>query len=522
MLVGIVIDRAVADGDVSALLTWLGVLAVVFLVLSTSWRFGIQRAQHSALRAGQQVRLDLAARVVDPCGGAAVGRLPGDLVNVATTDATRLGRVCFGLPQAASAVGGLAVAGGALLVMSLPLGLVVVLGTPPLLYLLRLLSRPLERRSSTEQEQAGEASGVAADLVAGIRVLKGVGAEGEARDRYRSVSRSSLAATLHATRAQAWYQGTVLAANGVFLALVALIGGLLAVRGEISVGEFVAAVGLAQFLIGPLQAFGWFTGLLAQGRASADRIAAVLSAPPAVLPGGGTLPDPVRGKVRLRGVREGTLAGLDLTVDPGELLGVVAEPADAESLLRCLGRDTDPVDGRVELDDLSLTDLDPADVRSAVLVTAHDTTLFEETLADNVHAAAGAGADVEAAMRAAQADEVARALPSGAASMVREAGQSLSGGQRQRVVLARSLAADPPVLALHDPTTAVDTATEAQIATGIRELRQGRTTILVTTSPTLLAATDRVVLLDHGVATAEGAHAHLVRTLDSYRRTVLA
>ena len=522
MLIGVVIDRAVADDNLPALLLWLGVLAVVFLVLSTSWRFGIQRAQHSALRAGQQVRLDLAARVVDPCGGAAAGRLPGELVNVATADATRLGMVCFGLPQAASALAGLAVAAVALLMMSIPLGMLVLLGSPPLLYLLRLLSRPLERRSSAEQEQAGQASGVAADLVAGIRVLKGVGAEVEARDRYRGVSRSSLAATLRAARAQAWYKGAVLAANGVFLALVALVGGLLAVQGEITVGELVAAVGLAQYLIGPLEAFGWFTGLLAQGRASADRIAAVLSTPPAVIPGTGMLPDPVRGEVRLRGVREGTLAGLDLTVRPGELLGVVAEPADATSLLRCLGRDADPVAGRVELDGLPLTNLDPADVRSAILVATHHATLFEDSLADNIHAAARAGADVDAAMRAAQADEVARALPDGVTSMVSDAGRSLLGGQRQRVVLARGLAVDPPVLVLHDPTTAIDAVTEARIADGIRELRRGRTTILVTTSPTLLAATDRVVTLDDGIATAEGVHAQLVRTMESYRRAVLA
>lgn len=522
VLIGVVIDRAVADNDVSQLLVWLGVLGVVFVVLSTSWRLGVRRAQHSALRAGQQLRLDLATRVVDACGGAATGRLPGDLVNVATADATRVGTVCFGLPPAVSALTGLVVAAAALLVMSIPLGMLVLLGTPPLLSLLGLLSRPLERRSSAEQEEAGQASGLAADLVAGIRVLKGVGAEVAARDRYRDVSRLSLAATLRAARAQAWYKGAVLAANGLFLALVALVGGRLAVQGGITVGELVAAVGLAQYLIGPLKVFGWFSERLAQGRASADRIAAVLSAPPAVTAGTGTLPDPIRGEVRLRGVREGTLAGLDLTVRPGELLGVVAEPGDAASLLRCLSRDTDPVAGRVELDGLPLTDLDTADVRSAILVVTHHATLFEDSLADNVRAAAPAGADVDAAMRAAQAHEVARALPNGAASMVSEAGRSLSGGQRQRVVLARALAADPPVLVLHDPTTAIDAVTEARIADGIRALRRGRTTIVVTTSPTLLSSTDRVVTLEHGVATAEGAHAHLLGTLEPYRRTVLA
>lgn len=521
LLIGVVIDQAVAGGDTAALLWWLGALAGVFLVLSLAWQLGLRRAQLAALRAGQRVRLDLAARVLHPCGGADDARLPGELVNVATEDAARLGRVGFGLPPAVSALAGVGVAAAALLWVSVPLGLVVLFGTPPLLAGLRLLSRPLEHRSRAEQHQAGQASGIAADLVDGLRVLKGAGAAQQARERYRVASRSSLAATLRATRAQAVYKGGFLAANGVLLALVALVGGLLAMGGEISPGELVAGVGLAQYLIGPLGVFGWFTGVLAQGRASADRVAAVLSAPPAVTAGAGALPTPVRGELALCGVREGALAGVELTAHAGELLGVVAEPAEATALLRCLGRDADPQAGHVAIDGVALAELDPADVRSVVLVSAHDAALFEDSLAANAAAAARPGAHVDAAMRAARADDVARALPGGAASTVGEAGRSLSGGQRQRVALARALAADPPVLVLHDPTTAVDPVTEARVAEGLRELRRGRTTILVTTSPALLAVADRVVVLVDGMAGAEGTHAELARTCGAYRRAVL-
>lgn len=138
---------------------------------------------------------------------------------------------------------------------------------------------------------------------------------------------------------------------------------------------------------------------------------------------------------------------------------------------------------------------------------------------DNVRAG---GPAVERAMAAANADEVAATLPDGAETILTERGRSLSGGQRQRVALARALAADPPVLLVHDPTTAVDAVTEAKIAGKIAEVRRGRTTIVVTTSPALLAVTDRVVVLDGGTVSAHGRHPDLVRDNASYRAAVLS
>ena len=283
-----------------------------------------------------------------------------------------------------------------------------------LLWLGHLLSKPLERRSEAEQERAAHASGVAADLVAGLRVLKGIGAEDAAVDRYRRTSRGSLVATLRAARAEALQNGMVLALTGCFIAVVALVGGRLAVQGDISLGQLVSAVGLALFLLGPLEVFAWVNADLAQGRASAARIAEVLATPPAVTLGGGRLPRPVRGEVRLRGVSHGGLHEIDLDVAPGELLGVAAtDPADAAALLRCLSRQADPESGVVELDGVSLRELDPADLRLAVLVAEHDADLFEGTLWDNVGAAAPESADPGPAMAAAGADEIVRAMPRG-------------------------------------------------------------------------------------------------------------
>ncbi|TDV42232.1 ABC transporter ATP-binding protein [Actinophytocola oryzae] len=519
VLIGLVIDDAVAAEGYGRLLLWLVVLAAVFAVLSYSFRFGARQAERAVEQAAHELRLSLAARVLDPLGGAEKGRLPGELTSLATGDAMRVGALARAVAYGVAALTAVVVGAVALLWISVPLGLFVLLGTPPLLWLANLLGRPLERRSEAERERAANASGVAADLVSGLRVLKGLGAEPVAIRRYQETSQDALVATVRAAGAKAWHDGGMLALNGIFLALVALIGGRLAASGDLSIGGLIAAVGLAQFLIGPLTNFVWVSSEFAQARGSAARLAVMLSTPPAVAQGAGTLPAPARGEVRLRAVAHAELTGLDLHVRAGELVGVVTpDPAVAQALLACLGREVDPVSGAVELDGVALPDLEIDHVRSVMLVAAHDADLFEGSLIANVSSAT---VD-DRVLAAAGADEVASALPDGVDTELTERARSLSGGQRQRVALARALAVDAPVLVLHDPTTAVDAVTEARIADGIRELREGRTTIMVTTSPALLAVADRVVVLEAGTVTAEGAHQDLATTNETYRTAVLA
>lgn len=525
VLVGVVIDQAVGTGDVGALVLWLLVLGADFAMLSSSYRFGARQAWHADVHADVRLRMQLAERLLHPRGGAEAGRLPGSLASIAVADAKRVGVVNFVLPLGVAAIAAVVVAAISLLAISLPLGLLILLGTPPLLWLVQLVGTPLERRSGPEQERAARASGVAADLVTGIRVLKGIGAEAAAVRQYAATSAAALRATLRATRAEAGVLGTVQLANGLFLALIALVGGRLAADGQLSIGGLVAAVGLAQFLVNPLQVFGFVSARIAQGRASAGRIAEVLTSGHAVGAGGPSTDGRagaalLGGTLVVRGLTHGGLTGLHFEVGAGELVGVVArDPAHAAALLRCLAREVEPESGRVELDDVPLEAYPPEVARAAVLVAAHDAHLFSGTLRDNVLAGAAPSRDLEPAMAAAQADQAADTLPGGRETEIAARGSSLSGGQRQRVALARALAADAPVLVLHDPTTAVDAVTEARIAAGVRELRAGRATVLVSTSPALLAVTDRVVLIDGGRVTAQGTHDELMRD-PAYRALV--
>ncbi|MFF3886354.1 ABC transporter ATP-binding protein [Streptomyces sp. NPDC001914] len=521
-LIGVVIDRAVTGSDSGALVLWLAVLAAVYAGLALSFRIGARSGELAAVRAEHTLRVTLVRRVLSPGGGTEEGRLPGALASIATEDAKRVGAVNLALTLGFSSLVGIATCAIVLLRTSLALGLVVLVGTPVLLWLGHLLSKSLESRSEAEQDRAAHASAIAADLVTGLRILKGIGGEPAAIERYRVTSRDSLRATLRAARAQAFQSGMVLTLTGCLIAAVALVGGRLAAQGSISLGQLVSAVGLALFLVGPLEVLAWVNAELAQGRASAARIAEVLATAPAVTAGGSPLPQPVRGAVRLDGLSHGGLRGVDLDVSPGELVGVVTtDPAHAADLLRCLDRRSDPDAGSVQLDGVPLRDLDPAEIRTAILVAEHDADLFEGTIRGNVTAAAPEAGTPEAAMTAAGVTQVSETLPDGEHTAVSERGRSLSGGQRQRVSLARALAADRPVLVVHDPTTAVDTVTEARIASGIRELRKGRTTLLVTTSPALLAVTDRVLLIHEGRVRDTAPHTDLVRRHEIYRSAVL-
>lgn len=522
VMIGLVIDTAVTGGDFDKLVPGIAGLALVFAFLSNSWRFGARLLQRAAKGAEHDLRVALTRKILDPAGGADAARLSGELLNIATADAERVGRLAQVTATAAGAFAALAVTTIVLLRISIPLGLLVLFGTIPLIALIQFLGRTLERHSRFEQAGAARAAGIANDLVAGLRVLKGIGAEEAAVQRYRKASRESLQATVRAANTQAIYQGINLALTGSFLALVALVGGRLAADGKISIGDLIAALGLTQFLIGPMYRLTNVGANLARGRASAARIADVLAAPAVIEHGGALLKAPVQGSLAFDSVSYASLAELNFAIEAGEFVGIVAsEPGDALALLDCLSGAGRPTSGRISVDGVPIVSISPEELHAAVLVCPHDAFLFAETMLANIRPGASY-AELQWAVEASAADEVADNLAEGIETMISTGGRSLSGGQRQRVGLARALAANPPILVLHDPTTAVDSVTESRIAAGIRDARLGQTTILVTTSPALLALTGRVIFLESGRIVSQAGHAELIEARSEYRDLVLS
>jgi putative ABC transport system ATP-binding protein len=518
--IGIVIDRAVATGDAVAIVVSVVGLAALFTALSMAWRYGARLSYTAMERETHLLRVEVAERALDPRG--LRGSRSGELIAVASGDAEAAGLVIRAAGVALAATTALLVAGAVLLTIHLPLGAGVLLGVPALALALQWLAPLLTRRSEAQQAALADTSGLATDLVGGLRVLRGIGAQDAASGRYVAASRQALAATLRAATMKGVHRGLTTAVNGLFLATIAGFAGWLALRGSLSVGELVAVVGLAQFIAEPVGTFGFCVQWYATSKASAGRIAAVLGAPTHLSPGTRTAGEPQPVRVRLEKVAYRSLDGLTLHARAGELLGVVAyDPRDAQALRALLAGQVPAADheGTVHVDGVAYADLDLAAGRSVVLVEHHSAHLFDGTLRANLMPSATG--DVAGALLAAAADDVVDAHPDGLDHTLTDGGSNLSGGQRQRIALARALVTDPPVLVLHDPTTAVDPVTEEAIAAGIARLRSARCTVLITSSPTLLSRATRVVVVDGGQAVAEGTHADLVDTDERYREAVL-
>ncbi|OLF13190.1 ABC transporter [Actinophytocola xinjiangensis] len=522
VMIGVIIDRAVGTGDTLALLLWVLVLAALFTALTLCWRHGARHGVIAMEREMHQLRMEVVTRVLDPRGHR-TGLRTGEVLQVATSDAEKAAAVMHAVSMAAAATTGLAVSAVSLLTIDVPLGITVLVGVPVLVAGLHLLSPLLTRRAAAAQAAAGETTALATDLVRGVRALRGIGAQASAADAYRTSSRTALRASLRAATTTGVQQGLTAAVSGLFLAAVAGFAGWLALDGRITIGELITVVGLAQFIAEPVRVLGFAGPILARARASADRLVRVLTAPPVVAPGTRTaLPDT---GVTLHDVGYRTLADLNLDLAPGETVGVVGyDQRDCDALLELLAGTVPAGDyrGSVSVGGVPLAELDLAASRGMVLVEQHDVALFEGTLRSNLNAGTEHPAHtVEAALAAAAAEDIVAAHPDGLDHPVTDRGSTLSGGQRQRLGLARALATGPPVLVLHEPTTAVDAVTEERIARGIAQLRGSACTLLVTASPALLAVADRVLVLDGGRITAAGTHAELSEVDERYREAVL-
>ncbi|MBV2364642.1 ABC transporter ATP-binding protein [Streptomonospora nanhaiensis] len=510
VLMGVAIDRAIGGADPVELVLWVGVLVVNYLVFMVSFQLGSRIGLLGMQSLQHRLRTAVSERLLDPGGLQGAARLPGVGLSVASSDVSRLATAVaiavYPLGEFAAIIFG----GAVLFTLSWPLGLAVFVGAPAMILLIDRAGGTLRRRSGREQALAASAAGKAADLMAGYRIVTGLGAGPEAAARYRRSSRDALQATLHAKSAQGVLLGSMNAATGVFLAAITLTAGWQALSGSLSVGALITVVGLAQFLVGPMTMVATNFGTIwAAATASAERVLDVLRSPRPHERGTGTAPaegadtgDPPEHGLDCELDLDLTLgsAALHGRVGPGECVAVPVDGAQAAELVAVLSGRAEPGTGRVHLAGRPLADAPPG----TLLVAPHAADLFDGTVLENV-AIGDAGTDrARAALDDAGCAEFLQAMPDGVHTAVGESGRRLSGGQRQRVALARALAQDAPVLVLHDPTTAVDSVTEQAVAARLRDCRQGRTTLLLTRSPALLAAADRVLDLVDAHTDADG------------------
>lgn len=524
--IGLIVGRAIDTGDGRAMIVSLFALAGLFVVLSYAYRFGARIIIVAIEREAHMMRVEVASRVLHP-RGVRTDLMSGELLTVSTSDAEKTSWILDVIARTVAAITATVVCAVALLIIDIPLGLAVLVGTPVIMYLLQRAAPLLTRTATTQQAEVARVSGMATDLVSGVRPLRGIGAEGAASARFDESSRKALTATMKMAKANSIYLGFSTTVSALLSVGIAGTAGFFALQGRISVGELITVVGLSQFVIEPLTTMSRLPGIAAMVRGSADRLALVLGADHVLAEGGSQVPTAT--DVAVKGVTYRSLDGLDMAAAPGELLGVVTLRAqDGEALAAVLSGQIGADDylGSVTIGGVGVGELGLTEARRTVLVEPHNTDLFAGTVRSNVVAGRDrADHELDRILEASAATDVVAMHESGLDHAVTDRGASLSGGQRQRVALARALSVSAPVLVLHDPTTAVDAVTEHAIAAGIEQLRHtgdlAQTTVLITTSPALLAVTHRVLVVDGGRVVAEGTHHDLAANDERYRETVL-
>ncbi|WP_055590866.1 ABC transporter transmembrane domain-containing protein [Streptacidiphilus griseoplanus] len=516
------------------------------------------------ITAASQIR-QLVARQASRLGGGLSHRIAtGEVVAVSSGDVEKIGWFVEITARLWAAVAVWLAVSAVVLARQPVLGLAVLLGVPVLAVSIWPLIGPFERRFDQQRSLGGKASELAADTVAGLRVLRGIGGEELFLARYREASQKVRAAAVRAARVWAVMRAQQVLLPGAFVVGVTWYGAHLVVTGAMGIGELIAVYGATAFLAGPLRVLGEAAHAWTVARVSAGRAVRVLSL--ARTDGGGEagtavlspdraarsdLHDPATGLTAAAGRLTAVVCG-----DP-DVAGALAERLGGHlpGAARADGADHDPADAaerRTTAVSLPATAEDPAaaqdgprapsarlggvpldalplaDARAAVLVHDKEPVLLSGTLAELFAVPSSGRVTPPEALAAVRADDALDALVDNSPesggdpmrSRITERGRSLSGGQRQRLALARSLVADPPVLVLDEPTSAVDAHTESRIADGLKEIRRGRTTVVLATSPLLLDRADQVALVQDGRVVATGTHRELMHTEPRYRMVV--
>ncbi|MEU5880369.1 ABC transporter ATP-binding protein [Spirillospora sp. NPDC047279] len=504
--IGRAVDAGVAAKDGAALVTWAAVLLGLGAVQATSGVIRHRMAVFNWLAAAYRT-VQIVVRQSTRLGGTLPKRLStGEVVSVGVSDVAHIGDALDILSRGSGAVVAIVTVAGILLAASPPLGLVVLIGVPVILALAAPLIKPYREREQRHRELVGELNTHATDLVAGLRVLRGIGGEDLFAARYRAESQRVRAAGVHVARADSRMSGAEVILPGLLVALVTWLGARFAVAGTITPGQLVAFYGYAVFLIHPLKTLGEAASKLTRGHVAAGRVVRLLDIEPEIRHTGTARPDGPPGDL--------VDAASGLVVRPGLLTAVAAsDPRDARAIADRLGRHAD---GDVTYGGLPLGDI--AAVRERILVAVNDDRLFSGPLRETLVPPGRPEADLHAAVAAANAEDIVEAV--GFDAHVAESGREFSGGQQQRLRLARALAADPEVLILVEPTSAVDAHTEARIAERLHAARAGRTTVVCTTSPLMLDRADHVAHVEGGTVVAAGGHRTLLASEPRYAATV--
>jgi ABC-type multidrug transport system fused ATPase/permease subunit len=555
-LVGQIIDVGILGGDSAAVWRYAAGLLGLALLGVTAGVIGHTMVVRSWLIA-MYGSMKLVTRKTTQMGHVLPQRVPtGEVLSVAGGDSDQMGALTEVLTRAVGALLAYLVIAGIVLRTSLELGLVVLLTAPLLVILAMPLLRPLERRQELERTRLSDLTSLATDIVAGLRILRGIGGERTFAGNYTTQSQLTRASAVSAGRWQAAVDATSVLFSGLFLVTLTVLGARQVSAGQLQIGQLVSFFGYAVFMVWPIQTFFELAQKWVRAIIAARKTVAVMEqqppwrepGQPLVLPFGAELVDHDSGFVAEPGSFTIVVSGtpedsaqladrlgrylpsdhdpVSLDVEEG-LTGRAARRArrqKSEERDRLKARDAELASRRwgVTLGPVDLADVPIGDVRDRILVSHTGASVFAGTLQDTIDPAGRLSREqAERALLTAAAEDVFDLMPGGWQGVIDERGRGLSGGQRQRLVLARALAQDPEILVLVEPTSAVDAHTEAMIAGRLADHRRHRTTIAMTVSPLLLHHADRVAFLQDGRVADVGTHEELLARNAGYRHVVV-
>ncbi|SMX76447.1 ABC transporter transmembrane domain-containing protein [Brevibacterium linens] len=513
--IGIVVDVAIIPLSVPALIVSIVGIGLLFTVLSLGYRFGARFCNSAREHEAHALRVEITHAALTSAN-LPPDRASGEVLSIASADADTAAQSFAQAGRGIASVLGMITAAVFLLIADPVTGLVVLIAVPIGLIIVALPGRSVSAKANAQLEAVARAGRSASDLMHGLRVIKAMGGEPWAVGRYRHTSDEAANAGIATGERTGRLAGLGALVMSLVLAIVLIVAGLRLIDGQLSVGALIGILGMTAFLTEPMRALAEIVGLFAQSHGAAQRISQLLTD----IDGAGAAPTTAPAatididdeKISVRGWAAGEGRTVDFTTQFGSLTAIVVEQAETETAL------ITALAGHARSTGLG-----------QMLVSPHTVDLFEGTIRSNITMILGAG-DAPVApevLTASGVDELLGLVDTGLDHRIQELGGNLSGGQRQRVALARALHADPQVLVLHEPTTAVDAVTEARIADRVQDLRSSRgnaATIILTSSPAFLAAADSVVFVPDTGPVLSGKHAELLAaagaSAEAYRNAV--